>query len=109
MEYRKITAIINVEKLSAVEQELLRKKVPGISLTQVLGYGEYQNFYKSDMMCRHARIEIFCRAEEADGIARCIMNAAHTGISGDGIVAILPAEHLYCIRTKTELAESDCC
>ncbi len=81
MEYRKITAIVTSEKLERIERELRAIRVSGISVSQVRGYGEYQDFYKPDMMARHARIEIFCRASEADDIARCIMDAAHTGIS----------------------------
>jgi nitrogen regulatory protein PII len=70
----------------------------------VRGYGEYQNFYRPDMMCIHARIEIFCRASEADAIADCIMDAAHTGLSGDGMVAVLPGGapllHTYQVRAR---------
>lgn len=108
MKYRKVTAIVTVEKMDAVERALIKLGVPGISVSQVRGFGEYQDFYKPDLMCRHMRLEIFCRSEEADAIARCIMDAAHTGISGDGIVAILPVEHLYCIRTKDEPKQGAC-
>jgi len=101
MKYRKINAIINSMMLENVESALSDMKVSGISVTQVSGYGEYQNFYEPDMMCRHARIEIFCHVSEADAIAHCIMDAAHIGQPGDGIVAILPVESLFRIRTKS--------
>lgn len=107
MEYRKVTAIINSERLESVEQALLAYGVQGISIGQVTGFGEYRNFYKRDMLCRHVRIEIYCQAEEADVIAHCIMNAAHTGIEGDGLVAVLPVEHLYRIRTKKEVGTKE--
>lgn len=107
--YRKVTAIMNTERLAEVEAALQAMKVSGISVSQVRGYGEYHNFYQSDMMCSHARIEIFCHTHQAEDIARCIIHAAHTGIAGDGIVAVLPVEQLYCIRTKSEvLAEENC-
>jgi len=102
MQYRKVTAIVNREKLEAIEGALQAIKVPGVSVSQVRGYGEYHNFYRQDMMCRHARIEVFCHVRKADAIVRCIIEAAHTGISGDGMVAVLPVEQLYCIRTKCE-------
>ncbi|MDQ6992855.1 MAG: P-II family nitrogen regulator [Mariprofundus sp.] len=103
MKYRKITAIITSEKLEAVEKALITMHVAGLSITQVRGYGEYHDFYRPDMTCCHICIEIFCQVAEADAIARCIMDAAHTGISGDGIVGILPVEKLYHIRTRSEL------
>lgn len=109
MNYKKITAILKEEVLAEVEKALLRLHVPGISVTQVKGYGEYQNFYKPDMMSRHARVEIFCRGDEVEAIAHCIMDTAHTGLAGDGVIAVLPVEHLYRIRTKTEPDESGYC
>jgi len=109
MPYRKVTAIINTERLEDVEAALQVMKVSGVSVSQVRGYGEYHNFYQSDMMCSHARIEIFCQTHKVEGIAHCIMNAAHTGIAGDGMVAVLPVEQLYCIRTQSKWDEEGGC
>jgi nitrogen regulatory protein PII len=36
------------------------------------------------------------------------MEAAHTGIKGDGIVAITPAEFVYRIRTKESYQDDAC-
>jgi nitrogen regulatory protein PII len=36
------------------------------------------------------------------------MEAAHTGIKGDGIVAIMPAESVYRIRTKESYQDDAC-
>jgi len=101
MEYKKVNAIINPLMLEKVDAALRDMQVPGMTVTQVKGYGEYHDFYQPDMMCKHANIEIFCQASEADAIARCIMNAAHIGQPGDGIVTITPVEIIYCIRTKS--------
>jgi len=109
MAYRKVTAIVSGEKLVEIEQALQYLKVPGVSVSQVRGYGEYRNFYQSDLMGEHARIEIFCPANEAEGIANCIMDTAHTGLEGDGMIAVLPVEHLYCIRTKAKLSGREAC
>ena len=109
MQYRKVTAIVASEKLEEIEAALQRVNVSGVSVSQVRGYGEYHNFYSADMMCRHARIEIFCHVSRAEAIATCIIDTAHTGISGDGMVAVLPVEHFYCIRTKSELVDQEEC
>lgn len=100
MEYRKITAIVRASLLDGIETALLAIGIGGISITHVSGYGEYHDFYRPDMMSSHARIEIFAPAAEAEAIARCIIDAAHLGQPGDGIVAVLPVEQLYRIRTK---------
>jgi len=102
MSYRKVTAIIRRDVLEKVERQLQEMGVRGISVTRVKGYGEYMNFYSGDWMVSHARIEIFADETKADVIARAIMKAAHVGLEGDGIVAILPVEKLYRIRTRSE-------
>lgn len=107
MEYRKITAIIENQRLEAVERRLEEGGVKGVSVTKVKGYGDYRNFYTRDWMTSHSRIEIFTDAARADGIARAIVDAAHTGQPGDGIVAVLPVERVYRIRTKAEATPAD--
>ena len=108
MRFRKVTAIIRPDRLEAVEDRLRDLAVPGISVTKVKGFGEYANFYEADWLCSHVRIDVFTSKLKADEIAEAIMEAAHTGIEGDGIVAILPVESVYHIRTK-EKCQYDAC
>ena len=100
MEFCKVTAIIQLIVLEKVEKALRTLNVPGISVTKVKGFGEYADFYKSDWLTTHVRIEIFIAESQADEIADVIMDEAHTGVEGDGIVAILPVVKLFHIRTK---------
>lgn len=53
-------------------------------------------------MITHSRIEIFTEKSKAEKIVRAIMETAHTGMSGDGFIAILPVEKLFRIRTGAE-------
>ena len=97
--FRKVIAIFQPEVLEKVETELQKLNVPGVSVTRAKGYGEYANFYKSDWMLTHVRIEIFIGKDRADEIAGAIMRAAHTRMEGDGIVAIQPVESVFHTRT----------
>lgn len=108
MEFRKVTAIIRPERLEAVEKCLGNLVVPGISVTKVKGYGEFINFFSPDWLCQHIRVEVFIGVEKADEIAVAIMDAAHTGLEGDGIVAVLPVESVYHIRTKEKCQHEVC-
>lgn len=103
---REVTAIVRVEALETVERRLQDLRVPGITVTKVKGYGEYADFFAHDWMTEYARIEIFLKRERADEIAQAIMDAAHTGGPGDGIIVVLPVESIYRIRNK-EVATSD--
>lgn len=100
MEFRKITAIVRSDCLEKVERQLQRTGVSGISVTQVKGFGEYANFFSRDWMVRHARIEIFTTAEKADAVVTSILETACSGTPGDGIVAVLPVEAIYRVRTR---------
>lgn len=107
MEYRKVTAIVENQRLEAVERCLEEIGVGGVSVTKVKGYGDYRNFYTRDWMTSHSRIEVFTDASRVDSIVRAIMEAAHTGQPGDGIVAVLPVERVYRIRTKAPVLPED--
>lgn len=107
MNYRKVTAIIQSDVLEKVERKLQAIGVTGISITKVKGYGEYANFYSKDWMVSHVRFEIFTHETKADAIAQAIIEAAHVGLEGDGIVAVLPVEKLYRIRTQSEVVIDD--
>jgi nitrogen regulatory protein P-II 1 len=101
-----VTAIVRSVALEEIEKRLQDLRVPGFSVTKVKGHGEYENFFRHDRMTEHVRIEIFLRRERVDEIARGIIDAAQTGLAGDGIVVVLPVEAVYRIRTG-ELATSD--
>ena len=100
MKFRKVTAIIRHERLEAVEACLKKHVVPGISVTEVKGFGEHKDFFKTDLLCEHVRVEVFIDVNQAESVAEAVMAAAHTGVEGDGIIAILPVESVYHIRTK---------
>ena len=108
MRFRKVTAIVRSERLEAIEECLRKLNAPGISVTKVKGYGEYTNFFEADNLSSHLRVEVFTSALHAEEIAVAIMEAAHTGLEGDGVVAVLPVESVYHIRTK-EKCEYDAC
>jgi nitrogen regulatory protein P-II 1 len=102
MEWKKIVAIIRTDKLGLAEERLKKIRVRGVSVSRGKGYGEYANFFTSDWTSAHARLEIYCKASRADEIVNAIMDAAQTGLAGDGIVAVIPVEKVYRIRTKTQ-------
>lgn len=102
MDFKKVTAIIRCESCEKVEQTLQKLGVHGFSISKVKGYGEYADLYSNDWLVSHARIEIFTEAPRAEKIVEAIMEAAHVGLEGDGIIAVLPVEKLFRIRTRSE-------
>ena len=102
MDIKLIIAIIRRHKLEAVEQKLKETGVERINVTKVKGYGEYHDFFARDWMVEEVRIEVFTRKDEVEKITTAIMDAAHTGVPGDGIVAVVPVEKFFLNRTRAE-------
>jgi nitrogen regulatory protein P-II 1 len=102
MQFKSVIAIIPTGTLEKVEKHLRKIGVKGVTVTQVRGYGEYKDFLREDWFVTHARIEIVAAETKAEIIAGVIMEAAHTGMPGNGIVSILPVEKIYRIRNKSE-------
>lgn len=92
MRFKKVNAVIRTDKLEGVEQRLKQMLVGGLSVSHVKGYGEYHNFFTHDWQVRNVRIEIFAEAARAEEIAQAIVEAAHMGLKGDGIVVLMPVE-----------------
>jgi nitrogen regulatory protein PII len=100
MAISKISAIVQPDRLQAIEQRLLELDVPGFSCFEVTGRGHYSNFFSSDGMTRHTCVELFIVEGRAREVAREIMEVAHTGNPGDGIVTIEKIDALYKIETR---------
>jgi nitrogen regulatory protein P-II 1 len=107
MELRKVNAIIRSRLLEDVEERLKNIGIKGLTVTRVKGYGESKSIWAEDWLGTHARIEIFAEKSKAEKIATAIMEVAHTGGPGDGIICILPVEKIFRIRTKSEVKETD--
>ena len=102
MDIKHIIAIFPRDRLEAVEEKLRYIHVERVDVCRVRGYGEYRNFYARDWMVDEVRMDIFTRHDEVDRIVAAIMEGAHTGAAGDGIVAVVPIEKFFLIRTRAE-------
>ena len=102
MDIKLIVAMIRSDRLEDVEKSLQDIGVERICVSKVKGYGEYHDFFARSWMVEEVRLEICTRADEVEAITAAIMEAAHTGLPGDGIVAVMPVEKLFLIRTRSE-------
>lgn len=108
MEFAKVVAIIRPEVCRKVEEKLKEIGVSGVSITNIKGYGEYADFYREDWLVDHVQLEIYSTAGKAEALAEQLMEAAHTGLEGDGIVAVIPVQAVWHIRTRTRCEDEPC-
>jgi nitrogen regulatory protein P-II 1 len=97
-----IIANFRSDKLDNVEKRLERLDVERLNVCKVRGFGEYHNYFARNWLDYEVRVEIFTKREQVEPIVQAIMDAAHTGIPGDGVVAVLPIDALYLIRTRSQ-------
>lgn len=102
-----VMAIVRADALEAVEQKLIDIGVRGLTVVKVKGLGRHANFFSRDWLIDEVKLEIVADESKVDGITRAIMDAAHTGDPGDGIVTVLPVLKFYRIRTRSEAMPED--
>lgn len=101
MKIKMITAIVRSDLLEKIEERLKCVGVRGVSVSNVKGYGEYMNFFRHDWMVTHSRIEIYVENERSVEVISAILEVAHTGVPGDGLLAVAPIDSIYRIRTMS--------
>lgn len=104
MELKYVVAIVRPDVLEVLERKLAAIHVHGITATPVRGFGTHPNLFADDWKTDHIKIEIFARAEDADALVTTVMDIAHVGAVGDGVVAVLPVDRFFRIRTRSETA-----
>jgi nitrogen regulatory protein P-II 1 len=103
MAIKNIVALIREESLQDVVKQLQRANIRGISMLPAKGYGEYMNSFAKDAFNACVRLDIIVDAAQAESVAALIVNAAHSGLEGDGLVFISPIDKLYRVREKKEI------
>ena len=102
MELRLVVAIVRTNALESVEERLREMGVRGLTVTRAKGFGAHANLFSRDWLVDQVKIEIYVEQDRAESIAAAILDTAHSGSPGDGIVAILPVEKVFSVSTRRE-------
>ncbi len=98
---KKIEAIIRKEKFHDVYVVLEKSGIGGMTISEARGFGHHRNGLKDKV-----KIEIYVDEFQVDKVVDMIRQAAKTGMTGDGKIAILPLENIYRIRTGEDGARA---
>lgn len=106
-----VIAVVRVDALEAVEQALIKINVGGMTVIKVRGLGKHpspgRDWRARDWLMEEAKIEIVADENAIEAITTTIIDAAHSGDPGDGIVTVLPVSKFYRIRTRAEALPQD--
>lgn len=101
-----IIAYIKPERLTAVKQELFKKEIFKMSITNALGCGQqkgymeaYRGVVQEVNLHKKVRMEIAVNDEFVDQTIDAIIAGARTGTIGDGKIFVTNLEK--CIRIRT--------
>ncbi|MEX3634591.1 P-II family nitrogen regulator [Paraburkholderia sp. BR14320] len=102
MDLKCVVAIVRPDVLEVLERRVGAIHVHGMTVTRVRGFGAHPNVFADDWTTQHIKIEVFTEADNVDALVKTIMDTAHVGAVGDGVVAVLPAERFFRIRNQAE-------
>lgn len=100
-----VVAIVRESRVKSVISKLYENSIPGVTISPVRGYGEHVNVYSQDITEENVRVEVFVAETFAQYVTELIMQAANTGLQGDGIVAILPVSSMHQTKDFTQLKD----
>lgn len=103
MSLKYVVAVIRPDVLDALEAKLAGLQVRGLTVTKVRGFGEYMDVLAKSHLTEHIKVEIFVEESKAEAIATAIMDVAHSDLPGAGIVAVMPVEKFFHVRTRSEV------
>lgn len=101
-----IIAIIQPDKLEEVKEELYKKEVNLITVSEVLGHGRqkgvteiYRGAKETGNLLKKVRLEIAVNENFVEPTIKAIIKGAKTGEIGDGKIFVLDLPQ--CIRIRT--------
>ena len=100
-----ITAVIRPDKLDELVQVLIASRVPGLTVTEVRGFGQQYGRLAAGQaaaatgLLPKVRLDIVVLDDDAETIAEAIAKQAQTETIGDGKIWITPVDGVLRVRT----------
>jgi nitrogen regulatory protein PII len=98
MNYSKVTAIFNTTDYGLLSDDLAALDIPGVSVSKVMGFGDYVNEFADFGFSENMKIEIFTTTEQARDIALLLTERGNEMTEGGGVVAIEPVTDLFNVK-----------
>jgi nitrogen regulatory protein P-II 1 len=92
-----VSAIVRTPKLRDVEDALIARGIPDVTVTSVAGFAGRKMLGRKELT-PHSKVEVILPESQAEAVAECICEAACTGLSGDGIIVMAPIEKVVKIK-----------
>ncbi len=97
-----ITAFVRTTSLEHIVNSLQETGITGMSVSEVRGLGDQVGLFTPYAI--HNMINVIVPDENVGTVTDIIVRHAHTGLPGDGLVAVSPLDKVIEIRTKKEMS-----
>lgn len=92
-----VWAVVRYANFERVERALSKLGQTSLSVTRVRGVGEEFTLREGELV-GHLKVEVIVPDDHVTAVRDTILNAAWTGLPGDGLVAVLPVDE--CAQTR---------
>jgi nitrogen regulatory protein PII len=96
-----IAAIVRASSIDAIVKSFNDTGIRGMTIFEVKGIGEQVELFTHYTV--HKMIQIITPDEKVDEITNIILEHAHSGLAGDGIIIVHPLDYMIKVRTKEKL------
>ena len=100
-----VRGIVREERLDDVLRVLDARSVPGMTVSRAAGRGQtpLMGSYRGrpyPVLMPVCVIDIIVGDNQADDVARLLVDCTHTGERGDGLVIVMPLDSCCAVRTR---------
>ena len=96
-----IMAFVRSDYCKDICRRVVDEGAKGLTLSRTRGMGQGLKWARIDSL-GHTRLEIIVDDKDVDRIIDVLIDAAWTGLPGDGIVLVYPLDRVVRIRTREE-------
>ena len=96
-----ITAIVRTTALDNMVKSLEDMRIGEMTISEIKGIGEETPLFGPYTI--HSKIDLIVPDDNVDQIAEVILQHAHTGLAGDGFIAVHPVDYMIKIRSKEKV------
>jgi nitrogen regulatory protein P-II 1 len=100
-----VSAVVRTTGVEGIVKALEEAGVKGITIYEVQGTGDQVQLFTPYTV--HKKIEVIVPDDRADEVSDIIYEYGHTGLAGDGFIAVIPVECVMKIIKKEKVCDLD--
>lgn len=93
-----VNAIVRTTSLDRIVKSLEAVGIRHLTISEIKGIGEQVPLFTPYTI--HKMVQIIIPDERVNEVTGVILDSAHTGLAGDGLIAVVPVDYMMNIQTR---------